>query len=126
PALLAFSPLMGGADKAEAAVACRDLIKQETNERRRKDMAAVTLVLANLNADPDAWQSAFQELQMDVNTSPMLVEYIRKGRSEGAVALRRALRRTLEQCASGPMPEDVGKRIEAQQDLTTLSDWCAD
>jgi hypothetical protein len=30
------------------------------------------------------------------------------------------------QCAGGSMPQDVSKRIEAQDDLAVLSDWCAE
>jgi hypothetical protein len=133
-ALLAFSPLLGGADAAEAAIACRDRIKRETNDRLRKDLAAVALVLANLNVNLAAWKSAFQEMQMDVNTSPLLVEFVQKGRTEGeakgraegAVALREALQHTLVQCAGGSLPEDVCKRIEKEEDLRTLSKWCGD
>lgn len=132
PALLAFSPLMGGADKEEAAAACRDLIKRQSDEARRKNLAAVTLVLANLNAKPDVWQSAFQELQMDANTSPMLLDFIQKGRSEGrsqgrseaAAAMRSAMIAALEQNLKTMVPEDVRKQIEAQTDLNTLAAWC--
>jgi hypothetical protein len=125
PALLPFSPLMGGADRTEAAVACRDLLKQETDQRKRKDMAAVALVLANLNAKPEVWRSAFMELQMDANTSPMLVEFIGKGRSEAAAAVRSAMIAGLEQTMKTTVPDDVRKRIEAQVDVNTLASWCA-
>jgi hypothetical protein len=66
---------------------------------------------------------------MDIDTSPLLLEYIRKGEikgeARGAAAMRRALQKTLEQSAGGSVPEDVRQRVEAQEDLTTLSDWCA-
>jgi hypothetical protein len=85
-------------------------------------------VLAHLNVNLAAWKSAFQEMQMAVNTSPLLVEFSQKGRAEGeakgAVALREALQHTLEQCAGGSLPEDVRKGIEKEEDLRTLSKWC--
>jgi len=116
--LLAWVPLMGGSGTPEAVARWVELALAEPNDRVRRDVGVFANAFANLNPRPDLWRAALEGWQM--KTSPFLDEIVQetKGRTG-----RQMLAATICARLGTSIPEDIRKRIGAEQDFDRMLRW---
>jgi hypothetical protein len=116
--LLAWVPLMRGAQSEEIVARWRVQAELVTDETRRKTLIDGAQVFAVLTGCRDLWKQGLEGLLM--NESPVM----REVRQEGAVATYHSiLRSALEHRFPNAVPPALLERVRQETDLATLDRW---
>jgi hypothetical protein len=112
--LLAWVPLMAGAESGELVEEWKRLASAEPDLRRRSEYGALARVFADLAGRLDVWRTGLEG--WNVERSRVADEW----RGE---ARRRDLLRVLEVRFPGGLPADLVASVSAQSDLDMLTRW---
>lgn len=128
-ALLPWTALMENGSEPETIQKWEELAKQEPDHRRRSDIGFLTRIFARLRPGAELWEELLKE--WNVEQSTLLREWMDKGREEGRVegqvkgeakGKRESLLDVIQRWGD-PVPEDLRKLIEQENDLDQLSQW---
>jgi hypothetical protein len=116
--LLAWVPLMAESDTPEAVARWVELALAEPDERVRRDVGVIAKAFAPLNLRPDLWRAALEGWQ--VKNSPYLMEVAQEAEDRRGRQMVTAMI-----CAQlgTSIPEDIRKRIGAEQDFDRMLRW---
>src|SRR5262249_36130408 len=111
--VLAWVPLMAGADQTEVVAEWRRLADTEADLRKRADYGVLALAFARLAERREVWEKGLEG--WNVEKSSYFAEIEARGMAKGEAEGRRALLlRFLQRRFSDPVPEDVQKAVQAQ------------
>jgi hypothetical protein len=140
-AMLAWVPLMRGADAPELIEEWKRLASAEPDRRTRGDLAGLAKVFAELADRQDVWKAGlegwdveesmvvkeWQEQALAKGLARGLAQGLAEGQSIGAVTATRAkLVRLMEKRFGPSLPADLVAAVNAQTDLATLDRWFDD
>jgi hypothetical protein len=114
PWLLPWIPLMRGGNEPGIMEAWKAAASAEPDERRRRILAALTLIFAELVDQAPGWRQSLEG--WNVKQSALLEE----ARDEGRLESCRDVLLGLLEDRFGPVPEEVVQRIKATTDLAKL------
>lgn len=122
PALLVWVPVMKGGQTAEAAARWRALAERLPDDNRRRTLADLVLIFAQLSDSVAVWRKALEVF--NVNESIILREARQAGHKKGAAESGRAfLFRFLRKLNQGELPAALQERIDRQDDPVVLAAW---
>jgi hypothetical protein len=122
PALLAWVPLMKGADDVAVVTEWKRLVLAERDERKRRDYGGLAKVFAELTRRERVWLPGLEGL--NVEESKLLKGRYDQGRKEGELRMLRGnLVRVLEVRFSGTVPTDCKAALDAQTEPDVLNRW---
>jgi hypothetical protein len=126
PGLLAWVPLMRGADEAAVVAQWRRLAERESDSRRRGDYGGIARVFAELTKRQEVWRTGLEGWNMEV--SQVVLEWqaqaLARGRAEGlALARREDMLRILRTRFKMEVPADLAAAVQAQTDPAVLDRW---
>ncbi len=80
-ALLAWGPLLKGAEEPEVAAEWKRLVLREPNEQKRREYGGLAKVFAGLTKRLQAWSPILEGL--NVEESEVVMEWLEQGRNQG-------------------------------------------
>jgi len=117
-AILVWCPLMSDADTEDLVNRWRAEVERETNAELRVKVVVLAQVFADLGKRGPLWRRVLEG--MNVERSAFVMEWENRGAMK---ATRNNLCAVLRARLKKNIPEDVQRRIEAEEDLPTLSAW---
>jgi hypothetical protein len=117
-AVLAWLPLMDGADDATVIAEWARLATAEPDEVKRASIGGVAKVFARLADREAVWKPVLEG--WNVERSPVVLEWEMKGELR---ASRQKLLRVFQVRLGQEVPPDVQQAVQEQQDLAVLAAW---
>jgi hypothetical protein len=126
PAMLAWVPLMAGADQSAVVEEWRRVALREPDERRRGNNGGLARVLAELAGRQDVWAVGLEGWNVEV--SQVVLEWQRQARAEGEArgrvqGVRDITLRLLQKHLKSAALIDVVATVEGQSDPAVLERW---
>ena len=116
--ILAFIPLMKGADEAGIMRRWVAEANQEPDVRRRADLGSLALTLATLKEWFPAWKEALKEWNM--LESPYVLELQAEATLKATLKVKHEDLKMFLEGRFGSLPADLGQRIEVTTDLAKM------
>jgi len=116
--VLAWIPLMVGANEVEVVTEWRRLAETEPDLKKRADYGVLALAFARLADHREVWQKGLEGWNME--RSPYFIEIEARGEAKGRRAM---LLRLLQTRFGTPVPEEVKQAVQAQSDHSILEAW---
>jgi hypothetical protein len=117
-ALLAWGPLLKGADDPAVVAEWKRLALREPDQRRRRDYGGLAKVFSRLAKREEVWSPYLEG--MNVEESSVLREWA----DSGAVkALREKVMLVLRDRFPGAVPSDLESALNRQRDAAVMSQW---
>ncbi len=119
--VLAWVPLMRGADTPAIIAEWRRLAEGEPDLRKRGDLGGLARVFSDLADRTDVWKTGLEG--WNVETSKAVMEWEAQGLAKGRVETLRATILRLLKFRFKDLPAVLVATVESQQDLTALDRW---
>ena len=120
--VLAWVPLMAGADDVEVVAEWRRLAETETDLKKRADYGVLALAFARLAERREVWERGLEG--WNVEESQQVLAWQEKARREGKLEYARAsLLRALQLRFRVQVPADLARAIEQVTSLDEMSRW---
>jgi hypothetical protein len=120
-ALLAFLPLMAGADEAEVLTAWREQAGKVEDERKRIDLGGLARIFADLAGRTDVWRKGLEG--WGVERSPVVLEWEARGAARTLKAVRESLLQLMRDQFQPDLPADLVAAVNTQTEPAKLTAW---